>query len=300
LPLCLFGFFLFFFSPFASFCHEDQIFWEREHRRRWRHTPHHDYSNTVPVLYRRHQLVYSTMVPDASDNDVILNIYELIPDQQGQAAAANTSRSNSNVSSFFTRILTPMGFGAYHTSVDVHGYCYTFGAGGGIQKSKISNKAIHVPRNGVFKESITLGPCALARGEINEVVNRLRRKFFTETSYHLLNRNCNHFTETFATALVLAGRLSDQNPPCLKTFPAWVNRLAKTSTSLVNHDDVCDVLLEARHAAGMDDKVGWDLASSSASSSLQKQQPVKERSGKKKELTEAQKAALAKLRKNKK
>jgi hypothetical protein len=231
----------------------------------------------------------------ASD-DVTLNIYELIPDQQDQAA--NTS--SSNVSSFFSRFLGFSGFGAYHTSLDVHGYCYTFGAGGGIQKSQISNKAIHVPRNGVFKESITLGPCAMARGEINEVVNRLRLKFFTETSYHLLNRNCNHFTETFATALVLAGQLADQNPPSLKTFPAWVNRLAKSSTALVNHGDVCDVLLEARHAAGMDDKVGWDLSSSQKNHSVSDSASGKERSGKKKELTEAQKAALAKLKKNKK
>lgn len=229
------------------------------------------------------------MVP-TSDNDVTLNIYDLIPNQQGSSTA----------SSFFSRIFTPLGFGAYHTSVDVHGYCYTFGAGGGVQKSQISNKATHVPRNGVFKESITLGSCALARGEINEVVNRLRVKFFTGSSYHLLNRNCNHFTETFATALVLADRLADQKPPSLKTFPAWVNRLAKNSTSLINHGDVCDVLLEARHAAGMDGKVGWDLPSSQKQQSASHSISGKEKSGKKKELTEAQKAALAKLKNYKK
>mmetsp|Transcript_30814 Transcript_30814/g.47209 ORF Transcript_30814/g.47209 Transcript_30814/m.47209 type:complete len:241 (-) Transcript_30814:262-984(-) len=240
------------------------------------------------------------MIP--AGDDVTLNIYDLVSDQETQedTSSGNSSQTTASpaVSSFFQRILTPMGFGAYHTSIEVQGYCYTFSANAGIQKTQVSRRSTHVPRNGMYKESIFLGACGLDRGQINEVVNRLRSKFFTDSSYHLLNRNCNHFTETFATALIIGDQLADQNPPPLKMYPAWVNRLAKTSTNMIDHGDVCNVYLEARSAAGMDDKVGWDLSSSKdgKSGSGASQQ----KSGKKKELTEKQKAALAKLKRNKK
>jgi hypothetical protein len=219
---------------------------------------------------------------EASD-PVVLNIYELTAPEQG------TSSEVPAAASWFQKLLTPMGFGAYHTSIDVHGYTYTFGAGGGIQKTQVFNKYIHVPPNGVFKESIVLGSCRMRRGEINECLNRLRTTF-SGTSYHLLNRNCNHFTETFATAVILGEELALEQPPSLKTYPAWVNRLAKSGTTFIDHGDVCNVLQEARTAAGVEGKVGWDLRTSVTASNVPK---------KKKELTEAQKAALAKLKKNK-
>mmetsp|Transcript_13176 Transcript_13176/g.18646 ORF Transcript_13176/g.18646 Transcript_13176/m.18646 type:complete len:241 (-) Transcript_13176:375-1097(-) len=240
------------------------------------------------------------MIP--AGDDVTLNIYDLTSDQQqtqgGDGSSGNQAAAPPAVSSFFQSILTPMGFGAYHTSIEVQGYCYTFSANAGIQKTQISSRSSHVPRNGIFKESIFLGACGLERGQINEVVNRLRNKYFTDSSYHLLNRNCNHFTETFATALLLGDRLADQNPPSLKKYPAWVNRLAKTSTNMIDHGDVCNAIVEARYAAGMDDKVGWDLSSSKGGKSASGN--ATQKSGKKKELTEAQKAALAKLKRTKK
>ena len=53
-------------------------------------------------------------------DNVILNIYDLLPGDQSQAAASSSSGSSS-LSSFFSSILAPLGMGAYHTSIDVRG-----------------------------------------------------------------------------------------------------------------------------------------------------------------------------------
>lgn len=79
---------------------------------------------------------------------IVLNVYELIP--------PSGEENGTTTVSFFARLLKPIGFGTYHTSLEVNGYCYTFSAMTGIQKSSAVNKASHVPTNGSFKESITL------------------------------------------------------------------------------------------------------------------------------------------------
>jgi hypothetical protein len=236
---------------------------------------------------------------------VVLNIYELTTPEQGTAGGRSGSNSEVHVpaaaASWFQSLLTPMGLGAYHTSLDVHSYTYTYGAGGGIQKTLAFNKYIHIPRNAVFKQSLVLGSCTMSRGQINECLNKLRTTF-TGTSYHLLNRNCNHFTETFATAIILGDQLLVRNSissssSSLQTYPPWVNRLAKSGTAFIDHGDVCNVFEEAKMAAGVEGKVGWDLSSSSGGARVTTTTSV---AGKqKKELTPVQKAALAKLKKNK-
>jgi len=162
------------------------------------------------------------------DDQIILNVYELSTASEGEAANY----------AFFQRMLSNVGMNTYHTSLKVNGFFYIFGAGAGICKTRNSN--IGVPDNATFKESITLGPCNLRQDAINEVMNRLGEHFHG-SSYHLANRNCNHFTETFATALTMR----DSGALKLTTYPGWVNRLAKTSTTFVNHGDVCDVQKEA-------------------------------------------------------
>ena len=251
----------------------------------------------------------------AAEYPIILNIYELIPsapsDENG-GSDTNNSAAASTVS-FFSRLLKPIGFGTYHTSLSVNGYCYTFSPNVGIQKLSIANRPphLHVPSNGRFQESIKLGALSdsmMDQNKINECINRLRRSYFTDKSYHLACRNCNHFTETFATALLLADYQSleeegegdkskKKNGPSLDTYPSWVNRLAKSGTRLIDHDDVCDVMKEARAAAGVEGKVGWSFNSSPAQSSSTSTKVKNEDRKKKKSLTEAQKKALAKLRK---
>ena len=227
------------------------------------------------------------MMISAPDNDVVLNIYELVPPSDEQ--------QGNSMLRFFGNVLRSSGMGTYHTSISIRNHCYTFGSVSGIIKTTTMRERSSIPEGASYQESINLGPCTLdTQGEINEIVNNLRT-FFTGTSYHLANRNCNHFTETFASALLMGDRLISEKPCSIDKYPKWVNRLAKTGTSLgVNDGNVCDVWMEARTATGADKKVSNELSSTHKPN----KNTSKKSSSKKKQLTEKQKAALAKLKKS--
>jgi hypothetical protein len=264
-----------------------------------------------------------------SEKDVVLHVYQLnagdsvsevTNNGNGRASGPGGSASSNNgggggtgafsVASWFAgRVLPAVGFGAHHTAVEVDGYRYTFAANAGIVKTV--SRLQGVPSNAVFKESVALGSTALSRGEISAVAKRLGETF-GPNSYHLVHRNCNHFTETFATALLLDWEDGDgsNSKKRLDSYPVWINRLAYAGAKVVPHDDditPCHVWEEARKAAGVDNKVGWNLSSKpdDSSSSQKKRSSAgassskKAGSQKKKELTEAQKAALAKIRSKK-
>ncbi len=138
-----------------------------------------------------------------------------------------------------------------------------------------------------------LGQTWNEQGEINAIVQRMRDDGFRGDTYHLVKRNCNHFSETFGMALILGNELLEEGNSVrsLDKFPAWVNRLARIGSSLSNEDKnpACDVVAEARVAAGVKGKVGWNFASSSSKSNDGAR-------SQKKELTNKQKMALAKLK----
>lgn len=151
-----------------------------------------------------------------------------------------------------------------------------------------------MPANVAFRESIIVGQTWFEQKEINQMISRMREGKWKGENYHLANRNCNHFSETFALALVKGEELVEGNAGLtLESYPKWVNRLAKTGTSLgIDDGKVCDVNNEARQALG-EDKVGWNFKPT------QRDQQVSPTDGKrsqKKELTDKQKAALAKLK----
>jgi hypothetical protein len=81
--------------------------------------------------------------------DVVLHVYELQP---------------SGNASFFSRMLGSLGHGAYHTSLEVDGYRYTFAANVGIVKTASRNEG--VPPGATYKEAIPLGSCSCTRGEV--------------------------------------------------------------------------------------------------------------------------------------
>jgi hypothetical protein len=194
--------------------------------------------------------------------------------------------------------------GAYHTSIDVRGFRYQFGANVGITRTAsppggdTADSIRFVPPNGAYRESIVLGQTWNEKGEINAIVQRMRDGGFRGDTYHLVRRNCNHFSETFAMALILGNELLEEGNSVrpLENFPAWVNRLARIGSSFGNEDGnaACDVVTEARAAAGAKGKVGWDFNSNDGA------RVTADRSrSQKKELTDKQKKALAKLKSTK-
>jgi hypothetical protein len=219
--------------------------------------------------------------------DVVLHVYELQTPQQQQQAHTAGARAMS----FFSRMLPSVGMGAYHTELEVMGDRYAFVANAGIVKSRSRD---NVPPGATYKEEIQLGACNVRnRGELQVIIQKLS-ELFHANAYHLVWRNCNHFTLTLATALIRHDSLAESSVKPLEYYPEWINRLANSSKMVISHDDdivPCNPIEEARKAVGADQKVGWDFSKDRNKKSTTKGKQEK------KELTEKQKALLAKIRK---
>jgi hypothetical protein len=127
---------------------------------------------------------------------VFLNVYDLNPELNAKWAS--------------------WGFGAYHTGVEVDGVEWSFGGHDGPHTGvfKIAPRSCPDVR---FLQSITMGVCVKSRSEIQRILDNLMFEF-SGNSYHLLNRNCNHFSNTACERLLQ------------KSIPSWVNRLAYTGS----------------------------------------------------------------------
>mmetsp|Transcript_17947 Transcript_17947/g.36824 ORF Transcript_17947/g.36824 Transcript_17947/m.36824 type:complete len:236 (-) Transcript_17947:750-1457(-) len=230
------------------------------------------------------------------ENRVVLNIYEL----PMSTPENDQLRPYASITSFFSKILPSAGFGAYHTSIDVGNTTYAY-AVGGISKTPAADKHRNLPPDANFKESVALGTVYSSTTDsysdtarsIQNCLEHLRTNFFTPNGYHLAYRNCNHFTETLATALVLPRADLIQKRSSLKSYPTWINRLARTGSTVLDQkadttegtSGPCDVMEEARAAMGIDE-----------TTKITEYNKDKHKKKQKKELTEAQKKILAKLK----
>jgi hypothetical protein len=178
---------------------------------------------------------------------VILHVYELQPDQSAHRPEeiSRTDRALLMVSG----LLPSIGMGAYHTSLEVMDLKYTFAANAGVMCGRANGPDVGVPKGTRgLTHMIQLGRCSRTKQELIDIIKRLSTLFYTPTSYDIMHRNCNHFTETLATCLVV-------NDPkgALQTYPKWLNRLANTGAMVIKKDqDVAssNILEEARIASG--------------------------------------------------
>lgn len=132
----------------------------------------------------------STTTKQTSKTPVYLNVYDL-------------SQDNSFLHNF--------GFGAYHSGLEINGVEYTFGQGGVVSHEP---KGAEMDGQCKFRERILLGETDMPHSQIERHLSKLRDQFAGET-YHIMHRNCNHYTEAVSRAIF---RKSVQ--------PAWVNRSA--------------------------------------------------------------------------
>ncbi|KAK4486494.1 hypothetical protein RD792_009177 [Penstemon davidsonii] len=111
--------------------------------------------------------------------------------------------------------LTPMnnylylfGFGIFHSGIEVHGMEYGFGA----HEYPTSGVFEVEPRSCpgfIFRRSILLGSTDMSRTEFRSFMEHLSNQYHGD-SYHLISKNCNHFTDE--VCLQLTG----------KPIPGWV------------------------------------------------------------------------------
>lgn len=108
------------------------------------------------------------------------------------------------------------GLGIFHSGIEVHGMEYGFGA-----HDYPSSGVFEVePRNCpgfVFRKSILLGTTDMSHSEFRSFMQHLASKYHGDM-YHLIAKNCNHFTDE--VSMRLTG----------KSIPGWVNRLARLAS----------------------------------------------------------------------
>ncbi|ONK59128.1 uncharacterized protein A4U43_C08F3280 [Asparagus officinalis] len=105
------------------------------------------------------------------------------------------------------------GFGIFHSGIEVYGMEYGFGA----HEYPTSGVFEVEPKNCpgfIFRRSLWLGTTDMSHPEFRQFIEHLSGKY-TGDSYHLIAKNCNHFTDD--VCMRLTG----------KPIPGWVNRLAK-------------------------------------------------------------------------
>ncbi|XP_024996210.1 deSI-like protein At4g17486 isoform X2 [Cynara cardunculus var. scolymus] len=145
-----------------------------------------------------------------------------------------------------------LGFGIFHTGIEVYDMEYAFGAHEYSTSGVFEVEPKSCP-GFIFRRSIPLGSTDMSPTEFRTFMEHLSNKYHGDT-YHLIAKNCNHFTNE--VCMRLTG----------KPIPGWVNRLAKVGS-------YCNCLLpeniEVAAVRHLPDHATYsDGGSSSGSSSL--------------------------------
>ncbi|XP_062090618.1 deSI-like protein At4g17486 [Humulus lupulus] len=126
------------------------------------------------------------------ETEVVLNIYDLTP-------------VNSYTYWF--------GFGIFHSGIQVHGKEYGFGAHDFPASGVFEVEPKSCP-GFIYRNSLSLGSTNLPHSEFRTFIEGVASEYHGDT-YHLISKNCNHFTDD------ISWRLTG------KRIPGWVNRLAR-------------------------------------------------------------------------
>ncbi|TKY73209.1 DeSI protein [Spatholobus suberectus] len=135
---------------------------------------------------------------------------------------ANGEKNNNNNTLVVLNVydLTPLnnylywfGLGIFHSGIEVHGKEYGFGAHDFPASGVFEVEPRKCP-GFIYRCSVTLGQVNLHPSEFRAFIESIANEYHGDT-YHLISKNCNHFTDD------ISYRLSG------KRIPGWVNRLAR-------------------------------------------------------------------------
>lgn len=143
-------------------------------------------------------------------------------EEVSSSSSGNQNGSHSDITNVILNVydLTPInnysywvGFGIFHSGIEVHGKEYGFGA----HDFPISGVFEVEPKSCpgfIYRCSILLGCINMSFSEFRALIESVASEYHGDT-YHLISKNCNHFTED------MVHRLTG------KHIPGWVNRLAR-------------------------------------------------------------------------
>lgn len=127
-----------------------------------------------------------------SKTHVYLNVYDLTP---------------------INNYLYWFGLGIFHSGIQVHGMEYGFGAHDYSSSGVFEVEPKSCP-GFIYRGSVCLGKTNMTPSEFRDFLEHMSEKYHGDT-YHLIAKNCNHFTDD--VCMQLTG----------KPIPGWVNRLAR-------------------------------------------------------------------------
>lgn len=134
----------------------------------------------------------SLPTPSVDGSPVVLNVYDL---------------TNLNNYMFWC------GLGIFHSGIEVHGLEYGYGAHDFPTSGVFEVEPKSCP-GFIYKCSLPLGHTSMSPSEFRTFIEGMAAEYHGDT-YHLIYKNCNHFTDD------ISSRLTG------KHVPGWVNRLAR-------------------------------------------------------------------------